>query len=542
MKRSISVKIILNIILILLLLGFASTLWIQYTLRTNLETSLKEKGILISNQISISSVESMITGNKTDLRKILDENKSSIKDISYIFITDESNNVFMHTFEKGFPLQLLWVNIIDQNQRHGIKLISIDGENIYDVVVPIKVDNFMIGSTHVGISLDLIKESINRLRLQSTLTVLLLVLIGIFLTFRLAQGIIKPIRELNLITENITETEDLNTPVLIKSGDEMEVLANSFDRMREKLKLSRENIEKTVDERTYELKLEIREREKKEEKLNKVANELKNAYKELESSQLAALNIMEDLSNAKLELESDKLKLIEQQKELKKVNEELDNFVYIASHDLRAPLRGISSYASFLAEDCQEILGTDEKKYLEQIQESAKRMDTLLNDLLTLSRVSRIKNPYSEADINVILHDIMENLKFEIEHYKIKISVREKIPQIYCDKIKISQVFSNLIDNAIKFSTKENDEPKIDIGFEEKKNHFEFWVEDNGIGISEEFYTKIFEPFTKLHPQQVYKGTGVGLNIVKKIIEEHGGKIWVDSTIGKGTVFYFTIP
>jgi len=514
----------------------------QNTLRTNLENSLKDKGFLISNRISVFSAEPILTGDRNSLRKIVTDNKASIKDISYIFIVNENNHVIIHTFDRGFPLQLLWANILSSNDKFSVKQISLDGEQIFDVAVPITIANYTIGFTHVGVSLNLIKDSIREFKVRTTLITLLLLFLGIFFTFRITQGIIKPVKKLQEITEGIAETENLDQPVLIKSGDEMERLAVSFDKMREKLKVSRDNIENKIEERTYELQLEIRDREKKEAKLNKIANELKNAYKELENSQIAALNIMEDLTGAKAELENEKHKLIEQQDELKKINEELDNFVYVASHDLRAPLRGISSYASFLFEDCAEFIGEDGKNYIEQIKESARRMDALLNDLLTLSRVSRIKNPYSETDINQLLNEIIESLAFEIKQFNITFTVEKDIPVIFCDRVKIYQVFSNLLDNAIKFLIKENKRPKIKVTFEEKAGHYEFSVKDNGIGIPEEFFHRIFEPFTRLHPQQAYKGTGVGLNIVKKIIEEHGGEIWVDSTPGKGATFIFSIP
>ncbi|PIU40877.1 MAG: hypothetical protein COS99_08200 [Candidatus Omnitrophica bacterium CG07_land_8_20_14_0_80_42_15] len=257
-----------------------------------------------------------------------------------------------------------------------------------------------------------------------------------------------------------------------------------------------------------------------------------------------SFNKMTDaLVQAKANVELEKEKVEEQKVLLEKVNKELDAFVYTASHDLRAPLRGISSFASFLEEDYKSKLDEQGKDYLNEIRKGADRMNRLIEDLLKLSRVSRIKNPYEDVDINELISSITERIKFDITHNKVDLKIHENIPIVHCDRIKLGEVFLNLINNAIKFSSKNNKEnPKVEVGYLDGGEFHKFYVKDNGIGIDPKYHSQIFGLFKRLHSSDEYEGTGAGLSIVKKVIDDHGGNIWIDSEVGKGAAFYFTIP
>jgi signal transduction histidine kinase len=242
-------------------------------------------------------------------------------------------------------------------------------------------------------------------------------------------------------------------------------------------------------------------------------------------------------------LKQDKLTLQEQKQDLEKVNRELDSFVYTASHDLRAPLRGIASFASFLEEDYKNKLDEQGIGHLKEIRDGADRLSLLIDDLLLLSRISRIKNPYEEVDIARVVAQVCEQLKFDIEDKNIDMRVGKDLPRIVCDPIKTKTAILNLVNNAIKFASKENKErPFVEIGYNERAQFHEFYVKDNGIGIDPQFHDKIFILFRKLHPVREYDGTGAGLSIVRRIVEDQGGEIWVDSREGQGATFFFTVP
>jgi len=262
---------------------------------------------------------------------------------------------------------------------------------------------------------------------------------------------------------------------------------------------------------------------------SKAIEELRLRNKELEDVKKAMLNILEDLEEQKTELE--------------KVNKELDGFVHIVSHDLRTPLRGISSFITFLEEDYKDKLGKEGQEFIEEIRNGANRLSDLIDDLLTLSRIARIKNPYETVNIQTLIDSVFESIKHDIKTHRVSLKIHDQLPTVVCDRVKMAQVFLNLINNAIKFSSKNNKEnPKIEIGFMERSDNFEFYVKDNGIGIDPQYHEQIFEVFRRLHTEREFEGTGVGLSIVKRVIDDHGGRIWIESQCGQGACFYFTIP
>ena len=235
--------------------------------------------------------------------------------------------------------------------------------------------------------------------------------------------------------------------------------------------------------------------------------------------------------------------LVQEKENLEKVNLELDSFVYTASHDLRAPLRSIASFSYFLLQDCRDKLNEQGKHYLDKIQNSSKRMNQLIEDLLVLSRISRIKNPYDLVDIKELIRDVIKRIEFDIRETKTEVVIQKHMPQIVCDRIKIAEVFVNLLNNAIKFSSKENpSRPRVEVGYSDENRFHQFFVKDNGIGIDPAQHEQIFGLFKRLHKRSEYEGTGAGLSIVKRVVADHGGKIWVESEFGKGAAFFFTIP
>jgi len=232
--------------------------------------------------------------------------------------------------------------------------------------------------------------------------------------------------------------------------------------------------------------------------------------------------------------------------DLERSNQELDDFAYIASHDLKEPLRGLANHASFLLEDYRDKIDDDGVRRLNRLAQLCQRMERLINDLMYFSRLGRSGMAVRETDTNAIIVEIEQMMETLLRERHARIVVPCMLPHIVCDKTRVTEIFRNLITNAVKYNDKT--EPLVEIGFLERVDSKErvernvFYVKDNGIGIDTEFHQEIFRIFRRLSAADGPEaGTGVGLTFVKKIVERHGGCIWLESEPGKGTVFYFSL-
>jgi len=223
---------------------------------------------------------------------------------------------------------------------------------------------------------------------------------------------------------------------------------------------------------------------------------------------------------------------------LEKANKELDKFAYVVSHDLKAPLRAISNLTAWIEEDMGATLTEDSRNHFNMIKGRVVRMEALINGILDYSRADRVKAPSIQVDVKELVEDVVETLVQD--DTKIKITIPETMPVLMTERMKLQQVFTNLISNAIKHNDKEI--AKIDISVKEDASHFIFAVEDNGAGIDSQFHEKIFVIFQTLQARDTFESTGVGLAIVKKIIDEMGGSIWIESELNKFTRFVFKWP
>jgi len=233
-------------------------------------------------------------------------------------------------------------------------------------------------------------------------------------------------------------------------------------------------------------------------------------------------------------------------KALERSNQELDDFAYIASHDLKEPLRGLFSNATFLHEDYQDKLDEKSIKRLHRMLYLSQRMEQLIEDLLHFSRLGREESAIQNTDLNAAIHDIASMMETTLQEQNATVTIPNVLPNIICDKTRVTEIFRNLITNAVKYNESERkivevgyvDEMKTKIGTERQV----FYVRDNGIGIDEQFHEDIFRMFKRLNAEDDdKKGTGVGLTFVRKIIDRLGGRIWLESTAGEGTTFYFTL-
>jgi len=227
--------------------------------------------------------------------------------------------------------------------------------------------------------------------------------------------------------------------------------------------------------------------------------------------------------------------------DLARSNAELEDFTHVVSHDLKEPLRGIEAFSGFLAEDYADKLDDRGRKHLLVLQDSAVRMRDLIDDLLQLSRIGRVKPQYLPVSISALLAEVLDAMGFLLNDRNVDLRVQTDLPTLVCDPVRIRQVFENLISNAVKYN--QSQAPVIEIACAQDSENYTFSVHDNGPGIDPKYHEKIFRIFQRLVLHEEYEGTGVGLTICKKIVEGHGGRIWVDSDgEGAGSTFSFSIP
>lgn len=225
-------------------------------------------------------------------------------------------------------------------------------------------------------------------------------------------------------------------------------------------------------------------------------------------------------------------------RELGRSNKELEEFAYVASHDLQEPLRSVAGACQLLQRRYSEKLDASALEFIDFAVSGAKRMEELINDLLAYSRVSTKAREPILTDLNKVCADVLENLRSAI-HDTQAVITKDQLPTMAVDPWQVSQLFQNLIANALKFRGKAA--PHIHIGAVAETNVWHFSVKDNGIGINPKYFDRIFVVFKRLHTRDQYPGTGIGLASCKKIVERHGGSIWVESAEGKGTTFHFTL-
>ncbi|KMQ51936.1 Signal transduction histidine kinase [Chitinispirillum alkaliphilum] len=250
--------------------------------------------------------------------------------------------------------------------------------------------------------------------------------------------------------------------------------------------------------------------------------------------------IINNLIKARHNLEQSNLSLQSKTEELSYLNKELESFSYSVSHDLRTPLSTIKGFGDIIIEDHANTLDKEVLDYVRVINSEAKKMGQLINDMLRLSRVSRTELNPEELDLTEIITSIVDELRQKQPHKKVTVRIEENLSLI-ADKNLLQIALSNLLNNAWKYSSK-NDKAVIEVGKTEINGKTTYFVRDNGVGFDQRRASELFIPFNRLHSQQEFKGTGVGLSIVSAVIKRHGGEIWAEGKRGKGAVFYFTIP
>lgn len=289
---------------------------------------------------------------------------------------------------------------------------------------------------------------------------------------------------------------------------------------------------------------DITDRKKADKEINKLTeelerkvidrtNELEKRSRELLNNEAALMNLVEDLN-----LKSEELTRSKAQLEI--ANKELEAFSYSVSHDLRAPLRAINGFVSILLEDYEKNLDNEGKRICGIIQSNATKMGQLIDDLLSFSRLIRSEFNNSKIDMESLVRSVVSDFE-AIQNITLKNITIQELPMTIGDTNMIKQVWINLISNAVKYSSK-NEHAQIDIGSYKDKDEVVYYIKDNGVGFNMEYVHKLFGVFHRLHSMNEFEGTGVGLAIVQRIIKRHNGRVWAEGEVGKGAVFYFSLP
>lgn len=383
--------------------------------------------------------------------------------------------------------------------------------SIYTFTKPLKNSRGeLLGKIQVGLSLKKLDEHLSELKWDMLFVILGVIGVGFLLTLIAARILIKPIEKLVSATERVARGELVQT-VDIRSKDEIGDLAKSFNAMILQLKESRDDLERKVEERTRQLAENL---------------------EELRQARRTTLKMLEDLQSAKKELEKANL-------ELKEMDETRMKFIGIASHELKTPLTAIKANIDFILSEKEGKLPDYLKPYLQTIQRNTNRIQRTMDLMLDLSRIRSGSLPLHPEPI--LLSEVIGGYVNEVKPVDKRISVEVDIPPelfVFADRNRLHDIFINLLSNAFKFTP---DGGQVFIQASQKEDYILHEIRDTGIGIPEDKFQKIFEEFYQVESGK-HGGTGLGLAITKRIVEEHGGRIWVESCLGKGSTFYFTLP
>lgn len=307
---------------------------------------------------------------------------------------------------------------------------------------------------------------------------------------------------------------------------------------REKIISAIQNIEKEMEEQAFIMKRLERDKSIIVNILQSTIADLEKSKRKIEESNDQLIKHQTKLNQQKKIIEEKSFELKENLKKLEHSYTELEDFTHVASHDLKSPLRSISGFAYLLQKKYLDQIDNEANRYLEFIVSSAAHMHEVIEALLKYSRVGKNQEQFEEIDLNKVLEITLDNLSNEI--YESGATVRYPIlPTITGDKISLVQLFQNLISNSIKFRSE--NKPQITIQFEKKSGHYQFEVQDNGVGIDEHFTKKVFSPFQRLEERK-QPGLGLGLAICKKVVSVHEGSIRFENNLNGGTTFIFQLP
>ncbi len=537
-RFGIHLKFIVTIVLLIMLTSIVMS-WFFITREVDLiQAGLRHRGEALVRTLAHTSLYVVATKNQEMLKSLV-RGPIREEDVVFCLIQDAHGDMLAKSYstaysgEKGklhllaFSIPILpksWRgNEIPQPQPKppvSTREVRVESEQLSELwqeLTKEPVAQDAVGVAHLGLSLSRMDESLAEVKQNVGILILVVVGIGILVTIFLVDIIVNPIGQLVSATQGIARG-DLSHPVDINTNDEIGDLAKSFNQMVKQLEDSRlelqdysRTLEKKVEERTAKLRRNVRE---------------------LSRARKATLNILEDINEAKKELEK-------ANRELMVMDEVKSKFLGTASHELKTPLTAIKANVDFILSGREGPIPRNLRQYLTTIQRNTNRIQEIMEKMLDMARIKAGKIGLLLEKVN-LLSAVREYVK-EIKPVEKRVDIKIKIPRgiyIQADKDRLHDIYINLLSNAFKFTPKGGE---VRITARRDNDVVLAEVSDTGVGIPEDQWEKVFDEFYQVDRRR-YGGTGLGLTIVKGIIEEHGGRIWVDSEVGKGSTFYFTVP
>jgi signal transduction histidine kinase len=488
LRISLTFKFILTMSLLVLITTLVFGWFVMGKAMILLQSQLDDHGRLIANSFDLFTESSMNEPDPALLQRMVE-----------IIVKDE------------MIVQCSFRDRSGERMAHAVREGEFsDTELTHEYIHPILSRNGqVIGALHIGLSLSKLGREIDGLRRDILLLAIGVIALGIFLTLMFTRILLRPIEKLAGAAEKVGEGE-LAMTVDIQSRDEIGDLAKAFNHMTLQLKESRDTLEKKVEERTRQL----------EENIN-----------ELNQARMATLRMIENLEAAKRELEK-------ANRELKEMDETKLKFIGMTSHELKTPLTAIKSNIDFILSEKGGKVPGELKLYLTTIQRNTNRIQGAMDQMLDLARIKsgRLSILREPIFLSEVVKGYINEIKPVDKHLSIEIHIPDHL-RVYADRNGLHDIFMNLLTNAFKFTSEGG---HITIMASQKDKFILHEVHDTGIGISEDQSEKIFEDFYQVEGAK-HGGTGLGLAIAKALVEEHGGRIWVKSQLGKGASFYFTL-
>ncbi len=495
MKLKIRTKILIIVVATFLLATGLNTFVTSRVFRTEYSAALQSKMDVVANTL-MSQIERLsrlgitidnIEGFETQCLEVLRKHK----DVAYVMVTRINGHILFHNDPSLNNTMITNPDILKALKRNQQEAYSsgADGKKYCNTII--QFSNGSSGSSIVvivGYPTALIESKIQELRQYSFIAAMVSLSVATFLLLiTLSISVTKPLSTLIGTIEEIRTSTDLSKRVKLTSKDELGYLADSFNKMADYLQKTTTSIDN--------LNQEVAVRKRAEQRQTQLLEELE------------------------------------------KVNQELKDFAYVVSHDLKAPLRGIKTLADWITTDYVDKLDDDGKEQMHLLTSRVDRMHNLIDGVLQYSRVGRVEEEKVMVNLNERIPEVIDLIAPPED---ITVTIENELPTIECEQTRIMQVFQNLLSNAVKYIDKP--QGQINIGCIEENGFWKFSVADNGPGIEERHFEKIFQMFQTLSPRDEFESTGVGLTLVKKIVEMYGGRIYIVSEIGKGSTFYFTLP